>query len=157
MNDFFKTVCVCIVIALVINIINNILESCFLNSFLTNQLIVIQLSIMAITIATYSFIITKLEELSLNNPGCFKKTYDALKTTILEQLTCIILTTMLLIIKESRLLVKMEICWFSFVVNTCISSVIIYAINILRDVGMAVFVLIDAFASLKKNNKDLNK
>ena len=104
---------------------------------------------MAITIATYTFIISKLEELSKEHPDSFNNTYKALKGAMIEQLYCIGISVVLLILKKSEVLRNIEFQYFNLVINTLISTVFIYAIDILKDVGLAVFILIDAFKKIK--------
>lgn len=148
----FKDTCICFVIALTFNLLNECIQSVFLNNFLNEELINIQLSIMAITIATYTFIISKLEELAQKYESKFDKTYQALKGAIHEQLFCIGLTALLLIIKNSILLQQLP--HFSLAVNTLISTVFIYAISILKDVGSTIFILIDIFKQLKDKSSN---
>ncbi|WP_068689636.1 hypothetical protein [Culturomica massiliensis] len=144
-----KNICVCLVLALAFNVFEICLKSSFIDNFMTEQIIGIQLSLMAITIATYTFIISKLEELSKEHPDSFNNTYKALKGAMIEQLYCIGISVVLLILKKSEVLRNIEFQYFNLVINTLISTVFIYAIDILKDVGLAVFILIDAFKKIK--------
>lgn len=144
-----KNICLCLVLALGFNVLEICLKSSFIDNFMTEQIIGIQLSLMAITIATYTFIISKLEELSKEHPDSFNKTYKALKGAMIEQLYCIGITVFLLILKYSYFLKSLEFQYFDLIINTLISTVFIYAIDILKDVGLAVFVLIDAFKKIR--------
>ena len=80
-----KNICLCLVLALGFNILETCLKSSFIDNFMTEQIIGIQLSLMAITIATYTFIISKLEELSKEHPDSFNNTYQALKRAMIVQ------------------------------------------------------------------------
>lgn len=144
-----KNICLCLVLALGFNILETCLKSSFINNFMTEQIIGIQLSLMAITIATYTFIISKLEELSKEHPDSFNNTYQALKRAMIEQLYCIGISVFFLILKYSNFLKNLELQYYDIIINTLISTVFIYAIDILKDVGLAVFVLIDAFKKIK--------
>lgn len=146
-----KNICLCCVIAFVFNLFEVCLKSNFIDSFMTGQIIGIQLSLMAITIATYTFIISKLEELSKEHPKSFAKTYHALKGAMIEQLYCIGISVILLILKESDILKNIEFEYSDLIINTLISTVFVYVIDILKDVGLAVFILIDAFRQLNRN------
>ena len=150
----FKDICICFMVAFMFNLINVWIESTFLNHFLNENLINIQLSIMAITIATYTFIISKLEELAQKYESKFDRTYQALRGAIHEQLCCIGLTTLLLIVKNSTL--SRQLPHFDFVIDTLISTVFIYAISILKDVGSTIFILIDIFKQLKDKSSNKN-
>ncbi len=144
-----KNICLCLVLALGFNILETCLKSSFIDNFMTEQIIGIQLSLMAITIATYTFIISKLEELSKEHPDSFNNTYQALKRAMIEQLYCIGISVFFLILKYSNFLKNLELQYYDIIINTLISTVFIYAIDILKDVGLAVFVLIDAFKKIK--------
>lgn len=150
-----KNICLCFVLALAFNVFEVCLKSSFIDNFMTKDIIGIQLSLMAITIATYTFIISKLEELSQENPNSFNETYKALKGAMIEQLYCIGISVFLLILKYSEYLKNVEFQYSHAIINILISTVFIYAIDILKDVGLAIFILIDAFRKIRnqKNNK----
>ena len=80
--------------------------------------------------------------------------YQALRGAIHEQLCCIGLTTLLLIVKNSTL--SRQLPHFDFVIDTLISTVFIYAISILKDVGSTIFILIDIFKQLKDKSSNKN-
>lgn len=147
MKTFYK-INVCFVFSLILNYLSCKLQSNFLDNFLNGNIIVIQITLMAITITTYTFLISKLEEISKEYPKIFSPVYRELKKTMYEQLICIGLSMTILIFKDSCI-ISNYLGENSIIIETLLTTCFMYSLEMLRDVGNSIFILIDAFQELK--------
>jgi len=140
---------VLIIISILLNILSILLKSNFLDSFLINNLVLIQINLLAINTATTGIILTKLKELSATNGEFnFDKSYKALKNALTEQIILISLGVIGLILKDSKVL-KELIIYPDPIFNSLLTSVFLYSLDTLRDTGNAIFLII------KKDKSDL--
>lgn len=146
-----KDIALYIVISFLVNLFSESFESNFLSQFLESNLITIQITLMAITIATYTFIIARLQDLSQNDLTKFNKTLDSMKLAIVHQLLGIGFALVLLILKASQEVISLfEKC--EFVIDILLTVMFLWAIFILKDVGDLVFLV--SKAKLPRNKGD---
>ena len=95
---------------------------------------------MAVNTATSSLIIAQLQEIAIELKREFKSTYKELKTSLTEQITLIIIASIVLILHDSSILEKWV--YHSTLFDTLITAIFIYSLDILRDTGQAIFEII---------------
>lgn len=147
---YLKNICFYIVLALVLNIISVSIKSDFLERFLFNNIVVILITLMAINTATTSLIISKLEDISEKKKIDFKKTYNEMKLSLVEQIVLIIVAIILSMLNDSKVIKNLN--YHQFVFNTLMTFIFIFAIDILRDTGIAIFKITEIKQKIK--NKD---
>ncbi len=91
MMDLFKNISLSLTIALALNASSIGIESDFLPTFLSENLITLLIALFAINITTLSVIMTKLSEISNNEGSDFSTTIREMKHSITEQCFLIII------------------------------------------------------------------
>jgi len=130
-----------LVIAIAIEAVCLFLKSNFIVSFLTNKLVEMQITLIAINTVTSSFIVSKLQEVSKLYNLSFKTVYGEIKTSLFQQIALIIFSMLCLTVRNSQLLASffhynpnMKYLYGVFVIFSFVCS-----IDILRDTGAAMF------------------
>jgi uncharacterized membrane protein YozB (DUF420 family) len=130
----------------------NFLESPFLFKYLQDNIIGLQLTLLAINTATLGLIASKIQDIIVQFPKFnFANTIREMKISLLEQIVLIVISIFTLIIQNSNIIIideKINIC------NTILLTVFIYAINILWDTGKAVFVVIEELHNMRNNDEN---
>jgi hypothetical protein len=122
------------------------IKSEFLVGFLTNKIVEIQITLIAINTATSSFIVSKLEELSKTYNKKFTNIYKEIKASMHQQIILIVFSILLLTIRDSGTLspVFHQFKDLKYIFGICMIFSFSCSIDILRDTGTAMFnVLID--------------
>lgn len=89
-----------------------------------------------------------MAELETNfNDLDFKSTYIEMKFSLKEQIILIILSLLVLIINDSKLI---DFEFKNFIIGTFLTTIFIYAIDILRDTGISVFKLLELVSDINK-------
>ena len=140
MSDVIKNLCVCVLIALGVGALSHWLKSPYLASFLDTNLILLLVALLAINTTTVSVIMTKLRELS-KKPSDFARTTASLKVSIIEQVILIVISVVFLMLKNSQVVVA-RLPHSNLVFEVALLAVFCYAIHVLYDTAMGVFVLI---------------
>ena len=128
-------------IAIVVNWVCHILESVEFIEFLKSKLIEFLITIMAINTATVSVVVAKLHEIQTAEKISLEKTIREVKISLVEQIALIATTCILFILYKSPIL-KDAFKYHEMVFNTLFLTIFIYALDILRDTGIAIFVII---------------
>ena len=124
------------------------LESNFLLDFLSSNLIIILLTLLAINTATTGLLSIKMAELETKFSDLdFKKTYSEMKLSLKEQIVLIVLSLLVLIVNDSKLI---EFQFKNFIIGTFLTCIFIYALDILRDTGISVFNLLGLASDINK-------
>lgn len=143
-----KNISFFIVLATIVTLFSNFLESKFLFDYLKNNIIGLLLTLLAINTATLGLIASKIQDITVQFPKFdFSNTIYEMKTSLLEQIILISLSIITSIFLDSCKVCfdyKIEIC------NIILVAILIYSINILWDTGKAVFVIIEELQ--KMNN-----
>lgn len=138
------------ILAFIISLLSNYLESDFLINYLHENIIGLLLTLLAINTATLGLVASKIQDMLEKYPkSSFKNTTKEMKFSLTEQVVLIIVSVISLIILDSKLI--------SFehkvlLLNSILVCVLIYSVNILWDTGKAVFVIIDLIEELNKKN-----
>ena len=143
-----KNISFFVIISFILNLISYYLESNFLLEFLSSNLIIILLTLLAINTATTGLLSIKMAELETKfNDLDFKSTYIEMKFSLKEQIILIILSLLVLIINDSKLI---DFEFKNFIIGTFLTTIFIYAIDILRDTGISVFKLLELVSDINK-------
>lgn len=140
-------------LAFIINIGCYAIKSPYLSEFLTSNIVTIILTLLAINTATSSVLTSKLDDISKNHSGfSFAATYRELKKSLFEQLILLVLSVVVLIILNSKLL-KDNVDCLKEGSDIALTTIFIYTIDILRDTGVAIF---EIMAALQKQKDEGN-
>jgi hypothetical protein len=139
-SDTIKNSSVCVLIALAVGSLSHGLKSPYLANFLDANLILLLIALLAINTTTVSVIMTKLRELS-NKPSDFTRTTRSLKVSIIEQVVLIIASIVFLMLKGSQI-VAASVPHSGLILEVALLAIFCYAIHVLYDTAMGVFVLI---------------
>lgn len=144
-----KNISFFIVIATVISLLGIGLESKFLFTYLQQNIIGLLLTLLAINTATLGLIASKIQDIVVKYPKMnFSITIKEMKKSLLEQIILIVVSIITLLLMDST---KIIYEFKDIIGNTILTTVLIYAVNILWDTGKAVFVIIEQLQ--KMNDK----
>ncbi len=96
---------------------------------------------MAINTATISVIVAKLHDIEKQENITLAKTIKEVKYSLLEQLALVAFSVLLIVLYNSSV-VKLNFKYHDIFFNTFFTFSFIYAVDILRDTGMAIFSII---------------
>jgi hypothetical protein len=136
MNNTVKTILASFGISIILIGFENLLESSFFSNFLKDNLVSLLLTLLAINTATSAVISAKLEEISERTGADFVDVIKEIKKSLIEQIILISLSVIFLIILESKFTVNYVLI---IIVNIILSTILVYAIDILRDTGVTIF------------------
>lgn len=122
------------------------LESPFLLSFLSENLIVVLIALMAINTTTGSVVMTKLREITDKNKVDFSRTIKELRLSLLEQVWYIAFALVASMLYSSAKL-HCLVPWPELTIGGVLSAVFIASMNALHDTARSIFVI------LKHENK----
>lgn len=143
-----KNISFYLVIATVITLLSNYLETSFLFTYLKGNIIGLLLTLLAINTATLGLVASKIQDIVTTFPEFdFSNTILEMKFSLKEQIFLIGFSIGTLIICDSS---KIQFLHKETVCNILLSSVLIYSIDILWDTGKSVFVVIEEIRKLKK-------
>jgi hypothetical protein len=148
MNNTLKNILVSFAISVILIGLEFVLQSNFLSNFLKNNLVGLLLTLLAINTATSSVISSKLEEISQRTGANFQEVIKEVKIALIEQIILIALSVLLLIVLDSKK-IDFNIFYLKHIVNVFLCSILVYAIDILRDTGVTIFNII-----IELNKKD---
>lgn len=141
--QIFKTMFMSVGVGFTFEIINRWLETTFLHSFLSQNLVTILIALLAINGTTMGIVLTKVRDLIDNNSGidCFKKTKEQMLLSIKEQIALIVIAVILLSVQSSPVLNSFTD--IDIVINSMIIGVFVYSLNILYDTAKGVMIIVD--------------
>jgi len=140
MMEHIKNAALFIIIGLLLQSISTWLQSTFVETFLTDNLITLILTLMAINTATVSVIVTKLRDISDNDGVDFSKSIKSMKDSITEQVVLLVIAVLTLILKSSLLLTTQ---WNATITVTTVILIatFLYAVQVLFDTAQGVFLI----------------
>lgn len=147
MTSDIKNISIAFLISIVTIYICYLIESSSLFKYLNDNLLTILLAFLAINTASLGHLAAKIQDIMvIHNHLNFTATIFEMKKSLVEQIILIVLSIIIIIIRESNLnfLLKFEI------LNIFSLTIFLYGINILWDTGKSVFVIID---EIKKINR----
>jgi hypothetical protein len=139
---WIKNISFYLVVAFCLNILSLWLDSTFLAKALHDNIVIILINLLAINTATTGIVLTKLKELSeINNNFDFTESYNELKNALKEQVILILLSLIILIMKDSKV-IKGILPYHDLIFDSIITAIFINALDTLRDTGKAIFLII---------------
>lgn len=142
MNKIYKSVTF-IVLSFILAYLSMKLESSFTDKFADNILALLT-TLFAINIASSTLIAGKLREIQNQTGHPFTKTKSNLKRSFYEQIIFIIIAFIFGLVRESNYLqVLLKVDNLKLICNTILFLSFIYYIDIIRDLGKALFDLLD--------------
>ena len=143
-----KNISFFIVISIIISLIGKGLESDFLFTYLQQNIIGLLLTLLAINTATLGLIASKIQDIVVKYPKMdFSITIKEMKKSLLEQIILIVVSVITLLLMDSA---KITYEFKDIIGNTILTTVLIYAVNILWDTGKGVFVIIEELQNMNK-------
>ena len=137
------TACVCIVIGLAANAIFVLADSDYLARFLESNLLLLLIALMAINATTTGVILTRMRQIVDDDSKVdFTKTRKSLKSATREQFALIVAGGVLLAAKGSIWILQ-NVPHSDFVLTSLLIAVLAFALQILLDTAMAVYLLVD--------------
>lgn len=122
-----------------LTILSKWLDSEFLSKFLSEQLVTVIITLLAINTATTSILLVKLNELALNyKSDAFASTSDALKQAMYSQIVLIALALIIAILKDSNN-PELQFRHDDVLYDTLNTAIFIDTIYMLMDVGLLMF------------------
>ena len=129
-----------IAIAVILNWLCIVLQSTEFLKYLRENILVLLITLLAINTATISVVVAKLHEISTESFS-FERTVHEVKVSLLEQIILIAAGSIFLILYNSPI-VRAKLTYHDSIFNTLFITVFVYAIDILRDTGVAIFEII---------------
>lgn len=148
MNNTIKNILASFAISVILIGLEVLLQSTFLSKFLKDNLVGLLLTLLAINTATSSVISAKLEEIADRTGADFGEVIKEVKWSLIEQIILIALSVLLLIFLGSER-IDFESNHLKEIVNVLLCSILVYAIDILRDTGVTIFNIV-----IELNKKD---
>ncbi len=139
-------------ISIVLECLFNCIGSNFLINYLKNNLIGILLTLLAINTATSTFIVSKLEEISNSYKINFSETYSQIKLSLIEQIFLLILSIGAQTVFASEIIKPYSGKLLNYTFDVIMIFSFIYAIEILRDTGIAMFEILVEKGKIDENN-----
>jgi hypothetical protein len=119
-------------------------------TYLSNNIVGLLLTLLAINTATSGLIASKMQDLVTNFPDFnFQNTIIQMKLSLLEQIVLIMFSVIILIVQGSQMIKFQN---KDFTLDVLLTTVMVYSIAILWDTGKAVFVVIEEIQKLKDVN-----
>lgn len=143
MKEVLKTSIMSIGIGFLAQLLQASLETKYLNSFLSNNLITILIALLAINSTTLGLILTKIRDLVEihGNADCFTKTKQQMILSIREQVVLIIMSILFLtVLSSDMVLPHVNLKMF---LEASVVAIFSYAIFILYDTAKGVLIIID--------------
>jgi hypothetical protein len=154
MISYLKDISLFLIIAIIVNLISNLMGTDFLLNYLKGNLINIQLTLMAINTATCGLIVSKLQEIKerhkeVNVKPITKSLLDSLK----EQIILIVLGAIFALIIDSKFTAQFIYSeYINFSLHTLLMAVFVNSVQILWDTGKSIFVIIDIMDEISKKD-----
>jgi len=152
MIEHAKTISLFVVIGLVVTMLANRLQSSFISTYLSENLITLLIALVAINTTTLSVVLTKIREISDQLGGDFSRTAKEMKVSIAEQVFLVVLAVVVQVISSSTL-INNGYPWITFISEVIMVSIFAYAIYILYDTANSVFVILQ-FENRNSGDKD---
>lgn len=145
-----KEISAYIIIAIAVNIISHLLGTKYLFTYLSTNLITIQITLMAISAAIRGLVVTKLQDIKNKYPNTsIKPITKALLFSFKEQLALLCISIILIMIADSKISMQFKYDnYIDFSVEVMLFTVFIYAIDILWDTGKSIFLIVESLEDL---------
>lgn len=119
--------------------------------YLSNNIVGLLLTLLAINTATSGLIASKMQDLVSTFPTFnFQDSIKQMKISLLEQIVLILGSVIILIMQGSQVL---KFPHKDFTLDVLLVTIMVYSIAILWDTGKAVFVVIEEIQKMKNDKK----
>jgi hypothetical protein len=135
--ETLKNISLYLVIAAIFLFFHKLIESEYVFNYLKNNTIQLQITILAINTAIYSFLIVELSRLANGNTPNFSSTIKELKISLWEQIILIILSFIILSLIHS----SVYFAYSDYIYEFLLIFIILFTIDILRDLSFSIFEL----------------
>ncbi|WOT09331.1 hypothetical protein [Leptospira interrogans] len=135
-----KTYSFYLIVGWLLQLLFNWIGSEYLSKFYANNLITIEIALLAINSSTCGLIFSKLKEYNYEKDS-FRATIKEIKVSIIEQILIIVLSLVLLVLQEENLLKSIES--YRFIAKSILNGFFLYILFILYDVSHSIFLLIE--------------
>lgn len=142
MWDEIRDIALFILIGAIINWFSVLIESDFIDKF-SIGFISLLTTLLAINIASSTLVAGKLQEIQKESGASFKNTTKLLKRGMSIQIGLIIIALFVLILKDSNLVINIKSNNIQFCLNTILITIFLYYLDTIRDIGIALFQLLD--------------
>ena len=143
--EILRNILISLAIGFIFAILQNLLKSEILIMFLKNNLITIEITMLAINSATLGIVLTKIREIIDRFPekSDFSRSKKQMLLSIKEQIILIIFSSIALILAGSCIINKLQNDIINLSFDALLIACFVYAVLILFDVAKSVFVLLD--------------
>ena len=143
--EILRNILISLAIGFIFAILQNLLKSEILIMFLKNNLITIEITMLAINSATLGIVLTKIREIIDRFPekSDFSRSKKQMLLSIKEQIILIIFSSIALILAGSYIINKLQNDIINLSFDALLIACFVYAVLILFDVAKSVFVLLD--------------
>lgn len=147
--NILKNISFYLIIGGALTLFGKYIESEFLFQYLSEHIIGLLLTLLAINTATSGLLASKIQDITVANKEMdFSDTIKQMKTSLLEQIILIIVSVLVLMLVDSQIVVIAHKNDFGSVI---ICAVFVFAVDILWDTGKSVFVVIEQLQNM--NNR----
>ncbi len=147
--ETIKNISLVLILSTCIVLILNYFQTTLLFKYLENNLLTLLLTLMAIITATLSLIASKMQDIIVIYKELdFSKPIKEMRITLIEQITLIVFSSILLSIYDSKII---NFTNKEFAFRVALIFVFIYTIRILWDTGNSVFIIIEEIQEINKN------
>lgn len=144
---YVKNISFYLVISAIITSFSIFCEADFLFEYLQDNIIGLQITLLAINTATVGLVATKIQDVVLQQPHLnFSSVIKEMKISLREQIILISLSIIVLILCDSS---KIEFINKDIVCDSILVGVLVYSLDILWDTGKSVFVIIELIQKTK--------
>lgn len=146
----FKEISVYIIIAISVNTFSHLLGTKYLFTYLSSNILTIQITLMAISTAIRGLVVSKLQDINKKFPEkSLKPITKALLFSFKEQICLLAISIILILISDSKITnLFLHKNYYDFAIEVLLFSVFIYAIDILWDTGKSIFLIVDSLEDL---------
>ena len=130
-----------ILLSILVGLISRYLKSDYLGKFLEDKIVELLITLLAINVATCGIIVLKLEEVSKIYNKDFSATIKEIKLSLTYQIWFIGISISTLILFHSKTISESFGENHKFLFDTILTTIFICSIDILRDTGMAIFLI----------------
>lgn len=131
-----------LVIAVVVTLLSDWMQSTFLDEFLGSSLITLLVALLAINTTTIGLIASKLRDLSDKYGINVARTINSMKSSVIEQIVLLIIATSILLIKTSTTINSLWL-YNEPVTTVILIMVFIWAVQVLYDTASGIFVILE--------------
>jgi hypothetical protein len=151
MITIVKNISFYVLISLVFCYASYLVQSKSLFQYLSDNIVGLLLTLLAINTATSGLIASKMQDLVSTFPTFnFQDSIKQMKVSLLEQIILIIGSVIIIIMQGSPVL---KFPHKDFTLDVLLVTIMVYSIAVLWDTGKAVFIVIEEIQKMKKNNE----